>query len=109
MIAELSFFTLSVERLDRGIEFYRALFGWEIDEHGLVSNTKFGISLAETGAMDARTAYFTVADLAESTAKAVELGGKVLAQYSPRSGDTAICEDDQGTVFAIRVPAPGFE
>ena len=109
MIAELSFFTLSVQSLDRGVKFYQSLFGWEIDEHGLVLNTKFGISLAETGAMDARTAYFTVADLTESTAKVVDLGGKVLAQHAPRSGDLAICEDDQGTVFAIRVPAPGFE
>ena len=109
MVAELSFFTLSVERLDRGIEFYQALFGWQIDECGLVSNTKLGVSLAESGAMDARTAYFTVTDLTESTVKVVELGGKILAEHSPRSGDLAICEDDQGAIFSIRVPAPGFE
>ncbi|WP_367889564.1 VOC family protein [Sphingorhabdus sp. EL138] len=100
---------MTVPDLGAAKPFYETVFGWEIDEHGLVTNTSSGLSLSEGTAMDARTAYFSVADLDECLSSVVSSGGEILEQHSPQSGKLAICRDNQGTIIAIRNPAQGFE
>ena len=52
--------------------------------------------------------YFFVTNVAESTAKAVELGGKALMgpMTMEKVGDMAIIADPQGATFALFTPAP---
>lgn len=112
MPAELGYFTLTVKDVMRAKTFYGALFGWEIEataKGGHVGNTKLAIGLAAGAPAHVPFAYFKVADLDQTTKRLSELGGKVRARSDSPSGLMAECEDDQGTVFSIWQPAPGFD
>jgi predicted enzyme related to lactoylglutathione lyase len=109
MPVELGYFTLLVKDVARAKQFYGALFGWEFEGNGHVKNTRFPMGLSTGGPVDVSFAYFRVENLDEVLAHVASSGGTVRQRNAPPSGANAICADDQGTVFALWQPAPGFE
>jgi predicted enzyme related to lactoylglutathione lyase len=112
MPVELGYFTLKVKDIGRAQKFYGALFGWELDISPMgahVKNTKFPIGLERSAAGDFRFAYFKVQDIEAAVKQVAELGGAVRDRSESPSGLSAICADDQDTVFSLWQPAPGFE
>lgn len=109
MPVELGYFTLKVKDVGRAKAFYGALFGWEFEVNGHVRNTKFHVGLSTGGPVDVSFAYFKVADLEGTVARLGALGGTVQHRDTNPSGPNARCADDQGTVFTLWQPAPGFE
>ena len=106
---ELGYFTLPVKDLATAKRFYSALFGWEIEAGGHVSNTRFPLGLSPSGPAELPNAYFRVDDIDEAVARVSELGGMVRSRNSYPSGPNAVCVDPDGTVFSLWQPAPGFE
>jgi len=109
MIIELGYFTLKVADIARARAFYGALFGWEFEGNGHVGNTKFPLGISGGGPVDVSFAFFRVADLEDAIARLTTLGGQVRRRRNPPSGANAECSDDQGTIFSLWQPAPGFE
>ena len=110
MPIELGYFTLSVKDLARARAFYAALFGWEIEANGHVANTRLPLGLSAGGASDVSgMAYFRTDDIETLLQRLADLGGAVIERGHPPSGMNAKCRDDQGTVFSLWQPAPGFE
>jgi len=105
----LGYFTLQVKSVAQARIFYGALFGWEVEDNGHVRNTKFPMGLSGGGPADVSYAYFRVDDLERIVAQIPALGGSVQARATPASGSNATCADDQGTVFSLWQPAPGYE
>jgi|ERR1700733_10664293 len=111
MPVELGYFTIGVKDVPRAAKFYGALFGWEFDsgpQGAHVKNTKLPIGLKGGASVDIASAYFRVDDIAAAEKKIEELGGVVRERAESPSGKNAICADDQGTVFSLWQPAPGF-
>ena len=52
--------------------------------------------------------YYRVDDLKAMVARVRDLGGKVVSVAKYESGGNAVCKDDQGTVFQLWQPAPGY-
>jgi len=49
--------------------------------------------------------YFSTLDLNESIATVMKFGGKVVERHEfPSVGPCAVCQDDQGTIFALQEP-----
>lgn len=109
MPIELGYFTLTVADVPRARAFYGGLFGWQFSDGGHVANTRFPLGIGPGGPADISFAYFRVADLDAVLARLPDFGGSVLERGHPRSGRNAKCRDDQGTVFSLWEPAPGFE
>ncbi len=109
MPVELGYFTLKVKDVERAKLFYGALFGWTFEPNGHVNNTKFHVGLSRGGPVDVSFAYFRVDDLERVLDRLAGLGGAVKERASNPSGPNATCSDDQGTVFTLWQPAPGFE
>lgn len=111
MPAELGYITLKVGEIERAQTFYRELFGWEFVGTPLgahVKNTKLPVGLDASGPVSVPFIYFRVDDLAASTKKVEALGGSVRDRSENPSGLMAECSDDQGTVFSLWQPNPGF-
>jgi len=112
MPTELGYVTLPVKDVNRAMQFYGALFGWACEhasEKGAhVGNTNFPLGISTGGPTDLHFLYFRVDDIAAMKAKVAELGGKVREEGESQSGRHATCADDQGTVFSLWQPAPGF-
>ena len=111
MAAELGYFTISVKDVPRAMKFYGALFGWTFEQSGNgahINNTEFPLGLAQGEPVDLHFAYFRIADMVATTAKVKSLGGSVKSQNEYPSGLNAVCIDDQGTMFSLWQPAPGF-
>ncbi len=111
---ELGYVTIPVASVLRAKVFFGALFGWEFEadfgpDSAHVANTKKPLGLSTGGPADFRTLYFEVADIKAAIAKVGELGGSAEAVKEYPSGLNAICRDDQGTIFSLWQPAPGFE
>ena len=111
---ELGYVTIPVASVPRAKIFFGALFGWEFEadfgpESAHVANTKKPLGLSTGGPADFRTLYFEVADIKAAIAKVGELGGGAEGIKDYPSGLSAVCRDDQGTVFSLWQPAPGFE
>ena len=109
MPVELGYFTLKVQDVARAKAFYGALFGWEFEANGHVRNTIFPVGLSTGGPIEVSFAYFKVADLEAAVARLAALGGTVQQRETYPSGPNARCTDNQGTVFTLWQPAPGFE
>jgi predicted enzyme related to lactoylglutathione lyase len=108
MPVELGYLTLPVKDMERAKRFYAALFGWEFEPSGHVRNTKFPLALSSRGPVELPNVFFKVSDLEQALTRLVELGGQVRERRAAESGPNAICADDQGTVFRLWQPAPGF-
>ena len=111
MPVELGYFTFNVKDIVRAQKFYGALFGWQLDMSPMgahVKNTSFPIGLASGSAGDFRFAYFKVADIEAAVKQVAELGGAVRERSDNPSGLSAVCADDQDTIFSLWQPAPGL-
>jgi predicted enzyme related to lactoylglutathione lyase len=106
---ELGYFTLHVPDIARAATFYGTLFGWQVEDGGHVANTKFPLGIGVGGPSDISFAYFRTSDLEAVLQRLPTLGGEVLERDHPPSGLNAKCRDDQGTVFSLWQPAPGYE
>ena len=102
-----------------GVAFYRALFGWDINEQPIGPNEIYSMFLVrgkevaaaynmrpeerQGGAPPHWNLYVTVANADETVKRAVGLGAKVFA--SPFDvmdvGRMAILQDPQGAMFAV--------
>ncbi len=101
---------------DRAVTFYREVFGWEAEtqDTGTVAYTTFSGDGAPVGGLiptpdelpdevpDSWSAYFTTADCAATTVRAVDLGGNVLLTPTATSvGPFAVLADPEGAVFQV--------
>ena len=102
-----------------GVAFYRALFGWELNEQPMGPTEVYSmfqmrgrpVAAAYTmrpeekqmGAPPHWNSYVTVANVDESTKKAQALGAKVFAQPFDvmDAGRIAVLQDPTGAVFQI--------
>jgi hypothetical protein len=112
MATELGYVTLPVKDVDRAARFFGALFGWTFEHASVrgahVGNTNFPLGVSTGGPSDLHFLYFRVDDIAAMKAKAAELGGEVRGEGESPSGLNATCTDDQGTIFSLWQPAPGY-
>lgn len=105
--------------LDASIEFYGALFGWEVPENELQEQTggyrraaKSGADVAgmmplmQEGQPPAWSSYVSVADAEATAAKVSEAGGSVIAEVMDvlGLGKMAVFADPSGAVFGIWQP-----
>jgi len=105
-----------------GVAFYRALFGWDVNEQPIGPNDMYSmfqmrgkpVAAGYTMREDERkmgipphwNAYVTVANVDESAKKAASLGAKVLAPPFDvmDAGRMAVIQDPAGAVFQIWQP-----
>ena len=109
MAVELGYFTLPVKNLASAKAFYGALFGWQFEEGGHVTNTTIPLGLAPDGPAEMPNVYFRVNDIDAAATRVTELGGRVRSRNQYPSGPNAVCIDPDGTVFSLWQPAPGYE
>jgi predicted enzyme related to lactoylglutathione lyase len=114
MPTELGYLTIPVQSIPRAKAFFEALFGWRLESMGdgsgaHVGNTRLPIGFSIGGPADYANLYFKVSDIGAAIAQIVELGGGAGEVHPSASGLSARCHDDQGTVFSLWQPAPGYE
>jgi predicted enzyme related to lactoylglutathione lyase len=114
MPVELGYLTIPVPSVPRARAFFEALFGWSFDlgddvKSAHVGNTKLPLGLSTGGPTDYAGLYFKVSDLQAMSRTLVALGGDAGAVTESPSGLSAVCRDDQGTIFSLWQPAPGYE
>ena len=108
---ELGYLSLPVKEVARARAFYGALFGWEFEGEGEaahIRNTKLPLGLTTGGPADLSFLYFRVTDMAYATRRVIELGGAVREEKEYPSGLSAVCADDQDTLFSLWQPAAGY-
>ncbi|KAL3941728.1 MAG: hypothetical protein SGBAC_003972 [Bacillariaceae sp.] len=103
---ELFYFNLPAPDLEKAKVFYKKVLAWEIGGgsqggHVKNTNTPCGIGVGSTN----NTVYFTTDNLKDSMLMVEAEGGKVLSQTIFEGiGPAAVCEDNQGTNFALQEP-----
>lgn len=117
--SEPYYMTLSTADVERAAAFYGAVLDWEFAEpHNggrHVVNTKMPIGLRPTSNQFSQTEpgqidmWFTVRDFDDAVDRVRIAGGTVLSVSSYDSGREARCEDDQGVLFLLSEPAPGYD
>ena len=117
-VGELGYFTLTTPDVDRAAAFYGALFGWAAADatptqdgrhrYRHVGNTTLPFGFVDNPDSPSPDHYYRVDDLKAMVARVRDLGGKVVSVAKYESGGNAVCKDDQGTVFQLWQPAPGY-
>lgn len=107
-VAPLGYFTFRVADVARASLFYGALFGWQVEANGHIANINPPGGFTPVGD-DPIVLYIEVPSVEVSAARVRELGGTVLSTTSYESGANARCSDDQGTLFDLFQPNPGYE
>ena len=118
--SEPYYMTLSTEDVERASVFYGAVLDWtfaEVNDNDVrhITNTKFPIGLRRTVNAFATTdpgeieMWFTVRDFDDAVERVRIAGGTVLTVTGYDSGREARCEDDQGVLFRLSQPAPGYD
>ncbi|HSL75121.1 MAG TPA: VOC family protein [Ilumatobacteraceae bacterium] len=117
--SEPYYMTLTTADVDRAAVFYGAVLGWQSEPQANggrhVTNTEMPIGLRPENNPFGRTEpgqiemWFTVRDFDDAVERVRVAGGTVVELNSWDSGREAICEDDQGVVFKLSEPAPGYE
>jgi uncharacterized glyoxalase superfamily protein PhnB len=110
---DLGYLVLRMPDGEKAARFYGALFGWEL--HGGYQPGAYHIASItppagiDTGYDKAEPRiYFRVDDIERVAQRVRELGGRVLSTGDYESGGNAVCEDDQGMVFELFRPKPGY-
>ncbi len=114
MAVEVGYLTIEVQSLDKASAFFGPLFGWAFETSpgqagAHIGNTHPPIGFSIGGPTLYPNIYFKVSDIRAMGEEIVALGGEVGAISESPSGLSAVCQDDQGTVFALWQPAPGFD
>ncbi len=117
--ANVVWFEIPADDLERAKKFYRSLFGWKINRFpGMPAAGVEGYHHIDTGGPDASpdgglmkrmypqqgiTQYVNVPSVTKAAAKVEKLGGKVCVAKSavPQMGYLAICQDTEGNTFAL--------
>jgi uncharacterized protein len=95
---------------ERARKFYTGLFGWKVEKaHGMDYWTiapqegTYGGMMKRFNPDQKITDYFGVPSILESSAKVVELGGKILVPKMPvpTMGYYALCMDTEGNIFGL--------
>jgi uncharacterized glyoxalase superfamily protein PhnB len=117
--SEPYYMTLTTADVERSAAFYGSVLGWETvpqDNGGRhVVNTEMPIGLRATDNPFGRTEpgqiemWFTVRDFDDAVERVRVAGGTVVEINSWDSGREAVCEDDQGVMFKLSEPAPGYD
>lgn len=110
-------FELSADEVERAIDFYSTVFGWNIQKKVLGREDYYlihtgpqderGINggLKQRGKHSSKSAVTTIGvpDIKAFSKKIVENGGKIVqeAKLLPQTGYLAYCEDTEGNLFAI--------
>ncbi len=114
MAVEVGYLTIAVQSLEKAKAFFAPLFGWDFEimpaEAGAhIANTHPPIGFSIGGPTLYPNLYFKVSDIRAMGERIIELGGGFGSISESPSGLSAVCQDDQGTVFALWQPAPGFD
>jgi uncharacterized glyoxalase superfamily protein PhnB len=112
-LGDVGYLVLRMPDGEKAARFYRALFGWEL--HGGYQPGAYHIASItppagiDTGYDKAEPRiYFRVDDIESVAQRVRDLGGRVLSTGDYDSGGNAVCEDDQGMVFELFRPKPGY-
>lgn len=106
---DLYYFTLPTADLERAQRFYGALLGWDFG--GSLGGHVENISAPPGGlnpGTDEVILWFAVDDIHAAVAQVRALGGTAEEPVLYDSGWSAMCTDDQGTRFALSVPAAKY-
>ena len=114
MAANIVWFEIPADDVDRARTFYSKLFGWKINPIPTMPDYQHidtgGPDASPDGGLMTRrhpgqaiTSYVSVASVAKSAATVEKLGGKVCVPKSavPQMGYFAICQDTEGNTFAL--------
>ena len=117
--SEPYYFTLTAADVEQAAVFYGAVLDWRFAEPNNggrhIVNTRFPMGLRPTsnefsesipGQVDM---WFTVRDFDDAVDRVRVAGGTVLSVTNYDSGREARCEDDQGVLFRLSEPAPGYD
>lgn len=117
--AEPYYLTITSPDVERAAVFYGAVLDWEFAEphnggrHVVNTTMPMGLrppqnpfSTTEAGEIEM---WFTVRDFDASLDRVRAAGGTVLSVTGYDSGREARCHDDQGTLFRVSEPAPGYD
>lgn len=111
-VSNLFYFSMPAPDIDRAIAFYGAVLGWRVEGGSLgghvVNVTPPGGLDPTATSTDSHTVYLTVFDLDAAMTKVRELGGTVDRTIDYDTGRTAICRDDQGTMFCLQEPSDEY-
>jgi len=117
--AEPYYLTVSTGDVEKAAAFYGAVLDWEFaDPHNggrHVTNTKQPIGVRPTENQFSQTEpgeiqmWWIVRDFDDAVDRVRAAGGTVVTINHYDSGREAQCEDDQGTLFRLSEPAPGYE
>ena len=118
-IGDLGYFTIPVRDIARGRTFYGGLFGWKFesakatDPYAHIGNTTPPGGLHVNDAPSPQSppspkVWFKVEDIKAAAAKVRELGGHAEEPQQSDSGWNCDCRDDQGIMFNLWQPAPGY-
>lgn len=117
MAAPFVHIELATDDVPKAKEFYRALFGWKIQDlpgqdYAIIDTGKEpggGLFQRPEGAPAGWTVYVGIPDANEALAKVRALGGKVLrerTEISPEWGAFAVIQDPTGAVICLHEAAP---
>lgn len=117
--SEPYYMTLTTADVERGAAFYGSVLGWEFQDQDNggrhVTNTEMPIGIRAMENPFGDTApgeiqmWFTVRDFDDAVERVRVAGGSIVELNAWDSGREAICEDDQGVVFKLSEPAPGYD
>jgi predicted enzyme related to lactoylglutathione lyase len=112
--ANIVWFEIPADNVERARTFYSALFGWKIKQFpGMPDywhiDTGGGDDTPDGGLMKRRhphqliTSYVSVASVDKSAAKVEKLGGKICVPKTavPQMGYFAVCQDEENNTFAL--------
>lgn len=111
---EVGYLTIPFDDTATARAFYGALFGWVTedghagDQYAHIANTKLPMGMTPGGVDAPAHLYFRVDDADAMADRVVELGGRVVERSGFDSGRSIDCVDDQGRVFTLWQPAPGY-
>lgn len=104
----ICYITINVPDEPRGRRFYGDLLGWRF-EGGLANPGFVTVPMGLAGGSGpGHTIFVKVADVGAKAAEIRALGGSTGVPQQWPSGVGIECTDDQGTLFWITTPAPGY-
>ena len=113
--ANIVWFEIPADNLERAKSFYGALFGWKmekfpgpmdywhIDTGGADASPDGGLMKRQNPGQQGITNYILVPSVDQSAAKVQKLGGKICMPKSavPQMGYFVICQDTENNTFAL--------
>jgi predicted enzyme related to lactoylglutathione lyase len=113
--ANIVWFEVPADNVERAKAFYTQLFGWKTDKMpgpmeywhfdtgGPDASPDGGVMKRQNPGQAGITNYIAVSSVNESAAKVQQLGGKVCMPKSPipQMGWFAICQDTEGNMFGL--------